>query len=97
MLDVTVAPESATLKVNGDEKTLEAGGKYGQETVFESEVTLLVEKAGYTPVTKVVTIKANNDDNKHSITLAKANVRFDDLPLQFTILSYLYISSSCLM
>ena len=79
MLHVTVAPESATLKVNGKEKTLEVGGKYSQVTLFETEVTLLVEKVGYTPVTKVVTIGANKDDNKHTITLDKANVSFNQL------------------
>ena len=71
---MTVAPESATLKVNGKEMTLEAGGKFTQDFFFETELTLLVERDGHISFTKNVTISANKEQNKHSITLEKENV-----------------------
>ena len=97
MVDVTVVPASATLMVNGEEKTLQAGGKFTQELPFETVVNLIVWKTGYKSKHKSVTLTSNNMDNKYTISLEKNNVRCNyDMPILFGKLLVFTISNNIL-
>ena len=71
---MTVAPKSATLKVDGTAQPL-TDGKYMADVEFDKEVQLVVELEGHTTETKKVKISADNEKNKASFELKKANVR----------------------
>ena len=68
-----MTPKEATLKVDGTAQPL-TDGKYEAELEFDKEVELIAELDGHTTQTKKVKISADNEKNKVTIDLTKANV-----------------------
>ena len=72
---MTVAPKTATLKVDGTAQAL-TDGKYEADVEFGKEIELVAELEGHTSETKKVTISADDEKNKVIFDLKKAMVRF---------------------